>query len=121
MSPLESFLLFLVAILGFVGITLLANAALGPKPVATALKLEPFECGATPADPINVRALSVKYWGVAVVFILFDIETVFLFIWALAAKPMTGFMLATYAVFTVFLVLALVAVLRARVLEEVSR
>jgi NADH-quinone oxidoreductase subunit A len=120
MSPLGSFLLYLVAILGFVGVTLAINRALGPKPAATAIKLEPFECGATPADPVNVRGVPVKYWGVAVVFILFDIETVFLFIWALAARPMTGFMLATYGLFAALLVLCLAAVWRSRVLENVT-
>jgi len=47
------FLLYLLAILGFVFITLVMNRYLGPKPVATALRLEPFECGATPVDARN--------------------------------------------------------------------
>ena len=42
MNPYVVFLLYLMAILGFVAITLLMNAALGPKPVASAVKLEPF-------------------------------------------------------------------------------
>ena len=45
--------------------------------------------------PRNVKAVPIKYYAVAIVFILFDLETVFLFIWALGAQPLTGFMLLT--------------------------
>ena len=45
MNPYVAFLLYLLAILGFVAFTLLLNRVLGPKPVASAMKLEPFECG----------------------------------------------------------------------------
>src|SRR5204862_6595321 len=92
MNPYVAFLLYLVAILGFVAFTLLLNRVLGPKPVASAMKLEPFECGAIPVDPVNVRAVPIKYYAVAIAFILFDLETVFLFIWALCAQHLTGFM-----------------------------
>ena len=50
MNPYVVFLLYLLAILGFVAITLLLNRVLGPKPVPSAVKLEPFECGATPVE-----------------------------------------------------------------------
>jgi NADH-quinone oxidoreductase subunit A len=120
MNPYVAFVLYLVAILGFVAVTLLLNRMLGPKPVASAMKLEPFECGATPVDPRNVRAVPIKYYGVAIAFILFDLETVFLFIWALAAQPLTGFMLITFFVFTFLLVLILLYVYKARLLEAVT-
>ena len=50
MNPYVVFLLYMLAILGFVALTLLLNRVLGPKPVSSAMKLEPFECGATPVD-----------------------------------------------------------------------
>ena len=120
MNPYAIFLLYALAILGFVFITLLMNRMLGPKPVATALKIEPFECGATPVDTRNVRAVPIKYYAVAIVFILFDLETVFLFIWALGAQPVTGFMLATFGIFIFLLVLILLYVYQAKLLEEVT-
>ena len=120
MSPYVVFLLYMLAILGFVGFTLLLNALLGPKPKATAVKLEPFECGATPIETQNVKAVPIKYYAVAIIFILFDLETVFLFIWALGAQPMTGFMLATFLIFIALLVLILLYVYRARILEGVT-
>lgn len=120
MNPYVVFLLYLGAILSFVAVTLLMNRMLGPKPAATAIKLEPFECGATPVDARNVRPIAVKYYGIAIAFILFDLETVFLILWALAARPLTDFMLATFLVFTVLLVLILLYVYKARLLEAVT-
>ena len=76
MSPYVVFLLYLMAILGFVAVMLLLNAVLGPKPAPTETKLEPFECGATPIGSWNARAVPIKYYAVAIVFILFDLETV---------------------------------------------
>jgi NADH-quinone oxidoreductase subunit A len=121
MSPYAVFLLYLVAILGFVALTLSLNALLGPKPHASAVKLEAFECGATVLDPFTSRALPIKYYAVAIMFVLFDLETVFLFIWALGARPLTGFMLFTFAIFVVLLVLILLYVYKARLLEEVTQ
>jgi NADH-quinone oxidoreductase subunit A len=114
------FLLYLLAILGFVAITLALNAVLGPKPVATATKMEPFECGATPISTVNVKAVPIKYYAVAIIFILFDLETVFLFIWALAAQPLTSFMLVTFFLFMFLLVLILLYVYKARLIEAVT-
>jgi NADH-quinone oxidoreductase subunit A len=120
MNPYVVFLLYMAAILGFVAVTLLLNRLLGPKPVDNETKLEPFECGATPVDTHNVKAVPIKYYAVAIVFILFDLETVFLFIWALGAQPLTGFMLFTLGIFIVLLLVILLYVYRARLLEAVT-
>jgi NADH-quinone oxidoreductase subunit A len=113
--------LYLVAILGFVALTLALNRVLGPKPVASAVKLEPFECGATPVSTRNVKAVPIKYYAIAILFILFDLETMFLFIWALGAQPLTGFMLFTFFIFMFLLVLILLYVYKARLIEAVSQ
>ena len=120
MNQYAVFLLYLLAILGFVGVTLLMNRMLGPKPVPTAGKLEPFECGATPIQTVNVRAFPIKYYGVAIVFILFDLETVFLFIWALGAQPLNGLMLLIFGIFMALLVLILLYVWKARLVEDIT-
>ena len=120
MSPYVVFLVYMIAILSVVALMLLLNRVLGPRPADTAVKLEPFECGATPIDVRNVKAVPIKYYAVAIVFILFDLETVFLFIWALGAQPMTGAMLVTFLIFMALLVLILLYVYRARLLEGVT-
>ena len=119
-NPYVVFVLYLVAILGFVAFTLFLNRVLGPKPRPSALKLEPFECGANPVDPVNVRAVPVKYYAVAIAFLLFDLETVFLFVWALGAQPLTGFMVLTFFLFASLLVLILLYVYKQRLLEAVT-
>jgi NADH-quinone oxidoreductase subunit A len=120
MTPYLTFGLWFAAILGFVAITLAMNAALGPKPKSTATKLEAFECGATPVDPLNVKALPIKYYALAIVFILFDLETVFLFLWALGAQPLTGWLLGTFGFFVLLLVLMLLYVWKSRIIDEVT-
>ena len=121
MNAYLSFLLYLLAILGFVAVTLWMNKVLGPKPENSALKLEPFECGAVPVERTNVKAVPVKYYAIAVVFLLFDLETVFLVIWALGAQPLTSFMLATFGVFVFLLVLIMFYVWRTGLLEEITQ
>jgi NADH-quinone oxidoreductase subunit A len=120
MSPYSTFLLFFLAIVGFVGLVLALNALLGPKPGLTAIKQEAFECGATAVDAINIKAVPIKYYAVAILFVLFDLETMFLFVWALGARPVTGFMLFTLLLFTFLLVLTLLYVYKARILEAVT-
>jgi NADH-quinone oxidoreductase subunit A len=120
MNPYVIFLLYLTTIVAFVGLVLGLNRLLGPKPVNNSIKLEPFECGVMQNETINVKAVSIKYYGVAILFILFDLETMFLFIWALGARPLTGFLLFTFFIFVFLLVLSLLYVFKARLLEAVT-
>jgi NADH-quinone oxidoreductase subunit A len=120
MNPYVVFLLYLLAILGFVFITLVMNRYLGPKPAPTLLKLEPFECGATPVDSRNTRAVPIKYYAVAIAFMLFELETIFLIVWALGAQPLTGFMLFTFFIFAFLLVLILLYVYQAKLLDTLT-
>jgi NADH-quinone oxidoreductase subunit A len=120
MNEYTIFLLYLLAILGFVGFTLFLNKVLGPKPAPSRMKLEPFECGATAIDRVNVKAVPVKYYGIAIVFILFDLETVFLFIWALGAQPVNGLMVLIFGIFIVLLTLIMLYVWKSRLIEDVT-
>lgn len=121
MNAYAGLLIYLAAILGFVAVTLAMNRWLGPQPAPQGAKLEPFECGATPIEPVGDRALPVKYYGIAVVFILFDLETVFLYLWALGAQPLAAGALLGFGVFVALLVLIMLYVWRSGLLEEVTR
>ena len=72
---------------GSVGLSLL----LGPRK-PTPEKLAPYECGMPPVGDARERQ-SVKFYLVAMIFLLFDIEVAFLFPWATALKSlgMMGF------------------------------
>ena len=69
---------------GFVAANIILASTLGPKK-PSAVKSEPFECGQVPfALPIG--HLSVKFYLTAILFILFDVELVFLYPWAVAYR-----------------------------------
>ena len=53
----------------------------------TRAKLSPYECGVTPIGNARER-FSVKFYMVAMLFILFDVETVFLYPWAIILKDL---------------------------------
>jgi NADH-quinone oxidoreductase subunit A len=111
---------YLLAILAFVATTLALNRLLGPKPRPTGAKLEPFECGATALEDLGGRAVPVKYYGIAIVFVLFDLETVFLYLWALGAQPLTATALIGLGIFLGLLVLIMLYVWRSGLLEQVT-
>jgi NADH-quinone oxidoreductase subunit A len=79
-------MLAVVAILFSVG-TLVASALLGKRARRSAIKDTAYECGMLPVGDGNTR-LSVKFYLVAMLFILFDIEVVFLYPWAVNFKSM---------------------------------
>jgi NADH-quinone oxidoreductase subunit A len=104
-SPLDYLpivLMFIVA-LGFVVTTMLASHWLGPKR-KTKIKLESFECGIESEG--NARLpFAIKYFLVAILFVLFDIEVIFMYPWAVNFKELGMF--GVVEVFT-FIILLLV-------------
>lgn len=79
-------LLQLAVALGFVVTTIVATHLLGPKR-KTAEKLENFECGIDSKG--NARLpFSIKYFLTAILFVVFDIELIFLYPWAMSFKEL---------------------------------
>src|SRR5687768_15718078 len=72
-------LMFIVA-LGFVSLTMLVTHQLGPKR-KTKIKLETFECGIESKGNARIP-FSIKYFLVAILFVLFDVEVIFMYPWA---------------------------------------
>jgi NADH-quinone oxidoreductase subunit A len=86
-----SILLMIALGAGFALISVLLSSVLGPsKP--TAEKSAPYECGMPPVGDARERQ-SVKFYLVAMIFLLFDIEIAFLYPWAMALRELrwTGF------------------------------
>ncbi len=78
-------LMFIVA-LGFVITTMIASHSLGPKR-KTKIKLDSFECGVEAQG--NARLpFAIKYFLVAILFVLFDIEVIFMYPWAVNFKEL---------------------------------
>jgi NADH-quinone oxidoreductase subunit A len=118
-NPYIALLIYLLAVLGVIGLTLGLNALLGPRPAASAAKLEPFECGAAPIQQRNVVRLSIKYYPIALLFLLFDLETVLLFVWAgsFAQPQLTTLSLLSFLFFMGVLALAFAYVWKEGALE----
>jgi NADH-quinone oxidoreductase subunit A len=80
-------LFLLAAAVGFAGGTLLISVLLGKYAKRTKAKDMPYECGANPIGDTSPR-FSVKFYLVAMIFILFDIEVVFMYPWAVVYRDM---------------------------------
>ena len=75
-----------LVVLGFVITTMLLTHLLGPKRSSKA-KLENFECGIESFG--NARSpFSVKYFLIAILFVLFDVEVIFMYPWAVNFKEL---------------------------------
>ena len=71
---------------GFALISVLLSSVLGPKK-PTPEKLAPYECGMPPVGDARERQ-SIKFYLVAMIFLLFDIEVAFLYPWAMALRDL---------------------------------
>ncbi|HUO49356.1 MAG TPA: NADH-quinone oxidoreductase subunit A [Acidimicrobiales bacterium] len=82
----------LMLILGilFAGLSLVASALLAPRKRPTAAKLAPYECGIVP-DREPPQRFPVRFYLVAMIFIIFDIEIVFLYPWAVIFRQVPNF------------------------------
>ena len=82
-----------VLVMGLVAVLLsavfiLLSAVLGPRRPSPQ-KNSPYECGVTPIGSARER-FPIKFYLIAMLFILFDIETVFLYPWAVASRNEAG-------------------------------
>ena len=114
-----------VPILIYVGVaisfpiaTFLASRLLRPsRPSAT--KYAPYECGIEPVSEARDR-YSVQYYIIAVLFVVFDVETIFLFPWAVKSRELALFGLIEMGVFIAILVVGYAYAWKKGALEWVS-
>jgi len=101
----ELFFVFLVT--GVLGTLLvLINKILGPKK-SNPTKNTPFECG-SPYLQDRITPVPIKYYLVAFLFLLFDVEVVFLFPWALVFKKIGSPALIYMAAYILILALGFI-------------
>ena len=100
-------IMFGVAV-GFAVMSLVLSRLISPSN-PTPEKLEPYECGIVPLqDP--VQRFPVKFYLVAMLFVIFDIEIVFLFAWAVRFHDLGWYGMGAVGVFTLLLIETLVYV-----------
>jgi NADH-quinone oxidoreductase subunit A len=107
--------LMFVLVVGFCVLSLgLARVVAPHRP--TAEKLEPYECGIVPLQE-PVRRFPVKFYLVAMLYVIFDIEIVFLFAWAAQFPQLGWYGMAAVGLFTLLLIETLVYVWRRGALD----
>ena len=92
--------ILILAVLGFAFtvFSLVSSALLAPKKKPTAAKLAPYECGIVPnVEP--PQRFPVRFYLVSMIFIIFDIEIVFLYPWAIVFHQIETFGLIEVIVF----------------------
>jgi NADH-quinone oxidoreductase subunit A len=101
------------------GAVLVLTTLLGPK-LPNKTKDSPAECGIPVSEMVRKQRVSVRFYLVAILFLLFDVETVFFYPWAVVYKKFlsTGpFILIEMLVFIAVLFVGYVYVLRKGALE----
>jgi NADH-quinone oxidoreductase subunit A len=97
------------------GVMVFASSLLGPKK-HTPVKDEPFECGNPPSGTAWGR-FSVKFYLAAILFIVFDVEVVFLYPWAVVFRRLGLFGFVEMLVFVLILAVGLVYIIKKGALE----
>ena len=108
-------LLFAIVAVGFAVTTIGASSLIVPRK-KNAKKLAPYECGVEPIGNARTR-FEIKFYLVAVLFILFDIEAVFLYPWAVSFHALGLYGLIEMVLFIVILLAGYLYLLKKRALE----
>jgi NADH-quinone oxidoreductase subunit A len=90
----------------FASASFIASSLLAPRKQASDAKLAPYECGIVPEVEPPVR-FPVRFFLVAMIFIIFDIEIVFLYPFAVISKQLGWFGVVEVGLFSVFVFAAL--------------
>ena len=116
MNPYAA-LLISFALCGVVAtLMLIMSWLLGPKRPSE-VKLQIFETGNPPMGSLRGHRFPVKFYLVAILFVVFDIEVVFMYPWAVAYRGLGWFGLVEMAVFVAILAVGLAYVWRVGALD----
>lgn len=109
------FIMFLVITAGILAVLWLARFV-RPTPPPNPEKLMPYECGITPESDSRGR-YTVRYYLVAILFVVFDVETVFLYPWAVQYQVLGLFGLVEMLVFLGILIIGYIWIWKRGALE----
>jgi NADH-quinone oxidoreductase subunit A len=109
LSPYLGILLLTIAATGFLVTMVLLAIVLGPKN-PTKTKQMPWECGAIPVGSVREQRFNVRFYLVAMLFILFDIEVIFMYPWAVVLEQLGAFALWQMLSFMTVLVVGFIYV-----------
>ena len=95
---------FMILVVGSAVAIVAISRVLGSRPL-TVGKDVPYECGMLPVEKPNTL-FSVHFYKVALLFVVFDIEVVFFYLWALIVRPLGIFGLVEMFLFVAILLAA---------------
>jgi NADH-quinone oxidoreductase subunit A len=101
-------LIFILVSIAFVGIAYVIALLLAPKKV-NEYKESTYECGEETSGETWIK-FNIRFYVIALIFIIFDVEVVFLFPWAVLYKELGLFAFIEVAVFLVILILGYIYV-----------
>ena len=100
-------ILIFLGVASGIGVLLLVLGFLFGSGQKDAEKLSPYECGFEPFEDSRIK-FDVRYYLVAILFIIFDLEIAFLFPWAVSLDTIGGFGLVSMAIFLALLVVGFI-------------
>lgn len=100
---------------GFVGFTIVLTHLIGPR-LKSDVKENPFECGIESEGDARTP-LSVRYFLIAILFVLFDVEIIFMYPWAVNFKSLGWFGFMEMLLFVTFLMAGFYYIIRKGVLN----
>ncbi len=95
-------ILFLVVFAAVLAVALVSMSVIFGRRTRMGKKVEPYECGMTPVGTTK-SPVPVKFYMVAILFILFDVEVIFLYPWAVISRKLGAFGFIEMIVFVVIL------------------
>ena len=107
--------LFLMLLCGLIVMMLTLPTLLGGKRVSRAVN-EPYECGIVPVGSTHFR-MPIPFYLFAIFFVIFDLEVVFLFAWAVAVKETGWLGFSEALIFIIILFVALIYLWRLGALD----
>lgn len=116
LNPYLGLVILFVVVAGFLITMLVLASVLGPKN-KTKTKQLPFECGSVSVGSVQDQRFNVRFYLVAMLFILFDIEVIFMYPWAVNLKALGWPGFVAMVSFIIVLTIGLIYVWRKGVLD----
>jgi NADH-quinone oxidoreductase subunit A len=102
-------LIYAALVIAFPAVTLVLAKFIRPASTSFGAKLKPYECGIPPESDARGR-YSVRFYIVAMLFVIFDVETMFLIPWAILYKGWVAAHLGLFALVSMVVFLGILLV-----------
>jgi NADH-quinone oxidoreductase subunit A len=102
-------LLYAALVIAFPAVTLVLAKLIRPASTSIGAKLKPYECGIPPEGDAR-RRYSVRFYIIAMLFVIFDVETMFLIPWAILYRGWVAMHMGIFALVSMLVFLGILLV-----------